>query len=195
MLRRQVDHERPALPRPLAGLLRRYVPHAPPRRKVVLGVPPDLVLGRTLAVREGPVGRMRVVAVAAAAILGELAAAAAAAAPPLDPPVRAGLFLILARLLLPRDGPDVERTKGADRIATSLIVVGAFASSPSSSSSSSCWAGPLLRLLPTLQMPIALLLVGNAIWRSGDRMLLLPAAAASALFRALDHGWQRAAYY
>ena len=190
MLRRQVDHERPALPRPLAGLLRRYVPPAPPRRKVVLGVPPDLVLGRALAVREGPVGRMRVVVVAA--MLGEFAAAAAA--PPLDPPVRAGLFLILARLLLPRDGPDVERTKGADWIATSLIVVGAFASSPSSSS----WAGPLLRLLPTLQMPIALLLVGDAIGRSGDRMLLLlpaAAAAASALFRALGHGWQRAAYY
>ena len=189
MLRRQVDHERPALPRPLPSLLRRYVPPAPPRRKVVLGVPPDLVLGRALAVREGPVGRVRVVTVAAAAILREFAAAAA---PPLDPPVRAGLFLILARLLLPREGPNVERTKGADRIATSLVVVGAFASS------SSCWAGPLLCLLPsTLLMPIALLallIVGNAIWRSGDRMLLLLPAAAAAPFRALGHGWLRAAY-
>ena len=96
----------------------------PPRRKVVLGVPPDLVLGRALAVREGPVGRVRVVAVAAAAILGEFA-------PPLDPPVRAGLFLILAGLLLPREGPDVERTKGTDRVAASLTVVGAFVASSS----------------------------------------------------------------
>ena len=80
----------------------------------MLGVPSHLVLWRALAVREGLVGRMGVVVRVGIVVIPRILA------PALDPTVRAGLLLILPRLLLFGNGLDVEGTEGADWVATAL---------------------------------------------------------------------------
>lgn len=188
MLRRQMHHERLALSCPLASLVHRDILPAPSRCKVMLGVPSQLVLWCALAVREGLVGRVGVVVRVGIVVIARVLALA------LDSTVRASLLLILPRLLLFGDGLDVEGTKGADWIATALVV-SPFAAVLAFSCSSS-WAGrrrPLLCLLSTLQMSVVLLLLlgaaSAAIWRSSDGILLLPAAALLlATTRALGHG-------
>ena len=188
MLRRQMHHKGLALPCPLSRLLHWNVPPTPPGGKVVLGVPSQLVLWRALAVREGLVGRMGVVVRVGIVVIPRILGSA------LDPTVRAGLLLILPRLLLFGYGLDVEGTESADWVATALATA-SFAAALAFSCSSS-WAGrrrPLFCLLPTLQMSVGLLLLlgaaSTAIWRSSDGILLLPAAALLlAAARALGHG-------
>ena len=75
----------------------------------MLGVPSHLVLWRALAVREGLVGRMGVVVRVGIVVISRRVLAFA-----LDPTVRAGLLLILPRLLPFGEWLDVEGAKGAD---------------------------------------------------------------------------------
>ena len=108
MLRRQMHHERLALPRPLPRLLHWDIAPTPPRGKVMLGMTSHLVLWRALAMREGLVGRMGVVVRVGIVVIARVLAFA------LDPTVRAGLLLILPRLLPFGEWLDVEGAKGAD---------------------------------------------------------------------------------